>query len=265
MVLFAHIAKEHHCNIGHYKQCGNCSKIISPTANTLFHKVKFGIEKAFCVVFKVSATTKSISAKQLSKVIGVNRKTALLFQQKVRLAMKSSEKYPMEGQVEVDEAFIGQKEEGQIGRGAEDKAQIVVAIEKHGATGVKRMYARVIENASGAELKKTFEKHISKLAKVLTHKWKGYNSIAALYNITQEKSQPDQNFKVIHRCIQQLKSWIRGIHNSLSHHYLQGYLDEFCYRINRSIHKNTIFENLLGRMVSGQYRSKKQIKFAYSM
>jgi len=115
----------------------------------------------------------------------------------------------MEGQMEVDEAFIGQKEEGQIGRGAEDKAQIVVAIEKYGATGVKRMYARVIENASGSELKKIFEKHISKLAKVLIHKWKGYNSIAALYDITQEKSPPDQNFKAIHRCIQQL-NWRRS-------------------------------------------------------
>ncbi|MEY3411614.1 MAG: hypothetical protein RIQ70_300, partial [Bacteroidota bacterium] len=46
--------------------------------------------------------------------------------------------------------------------------------------------------------------------------------------------------------------------------YLQGYLDEFYYRINRSIHKNTIFENLLKRMVLGQYFSKKQIKFTYS-
>jgi len=97
-----------------------------------------------------------------------------------------------------------------------------VGIEKYGATGIKRMYDRVIENDSGAELKKTFKKHISELAKVLTDKWKGYNSIAALYNITQEKSQADQNFKVMHRCIEQLKSWIRGIHHSVSHDYLQG-------------------------------------------
>ena len=109
----------------------------------------------------MSATTKSISAEQLSKTIGVNRKTALLFQQKVRLAMKSSENHPMTGQIEVDEAFIGQKEEGQIGRGAENKAQIVVAVEKHGASGIKRMYVKVIENASAAELKTIFDKHIS--------------------------------------------------------------------------------------------------------
>jgi transposase-like protein len=212
----------------------------------------------------MSATTKSISAEQLSKSIGVNRKTALLFQQKVRLAMKSSQKQPMTGQIEVDEAFIGQQEEGNVGRGAENKAQIVVAVEKQGATGVKRMYAKVIENASSTQLKAIFEEHIAKEAKVLTDKWKGYSPLTELYSISQEKSQPDTNFKVMHRCIQQLKSWIRGIHHSVNHDYLQGYLDEFCYRINRSIHKNTIFENLIQRMVVAHNITKNQIKVAYS-
>jgi transposase-like protein len=255
--------EEYSCNKLHHKRCKSCQKHISPTINTLFHKVKFGIEKAFYVILKMSGTTKSISAEQLSKTIGVNRKTALLFQQKVRIAMKSSELYPLEGQVEVDEAFIGQKEEGQTGRGAEQKAQIVVAIEKNGATGVKRMYARKIENASSASLKVIFEKQISKEATILTDKWTGYSPLSELYDITQEKSEPDKNFKVMHRCIQQLKSWIRGIHHSVDHDYLQGYLDEFCYRINRSIHKETIFDNLLQRMVFSSQITKKQIKFVY--
>lgn len=260
---FCNSTEEYNCEKLNHKRCKKCQKLISPTMNTLFHKVKFGIEKAFYVVLKMSGTTKSVSAEQLSKMIGVNRKTALLFQQKVRLAMKSSENYPLEGQVEVDEAFIGQKEDGQIGRGAEEKAQIVLAVEKNGASGVKRMYARKIDNASTSELKAIFEKQISQKATILTDKWKGYSPLTEIYNIKQEKSEPDKNFKVMHRCIQQLKSWIRGIHHSVNHDYLQGYLDEFCYRINRSIHKNTIFDNLLQRMVSETKITKKQIKFAY--
>lgn len=260
---FCGSAEEYNCGKLNHKRCKKCQKLISPTMDTLFHKLKFGIEKAFYVVLKMSGTTKSVSAEQLSKMIGVNRKTALLFQQKVRLAMKSSENYPMEGQVEVDEAFIGQKEEGQIGRGAEQKAQVVVAVEKNGATGVKRMYPRKIENASASELKVIFEKQISQKATILTDKWKGYSPLAEIYDIRQEKSEPDKNFKVMHRCIQQLKSWIRGIHHSVSHDYLQGYLDEFCYRINRSIHKNTIFDNLLQKMVLASKTTKNQIKFAY--
>lgn len=256
--------EEANCNQMHSKRCKSCQRVISATANTLFHNIKFGIVKAFYIVFKMSATTKSISAEQLSKTVGVNRKTSLLFQQKIRLAMRSSKKYPLTGQVEIDEAFIGQEEAGAIGRGAENKAQIAVAVEKNGATGIKRVYIQKIENASASELKVLFDSYISPLATVLTDKWKGYTPLAETFNIRQEKSQPDKNFKVMHRCIQQVKSWIRGIHHSVNHDYLQGYLNEFCYRINRSQSKETIFDNLLVRMVNGVYKSKKQIKFAYN-
>jgi transposase-like protein len=257
-------SEEANCNQMHAKRCKSCQRVISATSNTLFHKMKFGIEKAFYIVFKMSATTKSISAEQLSKTVGVNRKTALLFQQKVRLAMKSSGKYPLKGQVEVDEAFIGQQEAGAIGRGAQEKAQIAIAVEKNGVTGIKRVYIHKIDNASSSQLKVLFEAHISPLATVLTDKWKGYTPLTEAFNITQEKSQPDKNFKVMHRCIQQVKSWIRGVHHSVHHDYLQGYLNEFCYRINRSQSKETIFDNLLVRMVNGLYKSKKQIKFVYN-
>lgn len=256
--------KEDNCNIAHHKRCSDCLRIISPTAQTLFHNVKFGIEKAFYIVFKMSATTKSISAEQLAKAIGINRKSALLFQHKVRRAMQSSENHPMDGQVEVDEAFIGQKEKGQIGRDSKDKVQIVVAIEKTGSSGIKRMYARKIENASSAQLQMIFDKHISKSAKILTDKWKSYSPIGKHFNITQEKSEPDKNFKVMHRGIQQLKSWIRGIHHSVDKRYLQAYLEEFCYRINRSIHKDSIFENLMSKMIATPQMTKNQIKFVYS-
>jgi hypothetical protein len=254
--------EEYFCNVAHHKRCKKCLSLISATANTLFHNVKFGIEKAFYVVFKMSATTKSVSATQLAKSIGVNKKTALLFQHKVRLAMQSSGQHPLQGEVEVDEAFIGQQEEA-VGRGAEKKAQIAIAVEKHGGIGIKRVYAIKIENASAASLKVLFDKHIAPTAKVLTDKWTGYSPLKEVFNVSQEKSEPDKNFKVMHRCVQQIKSWIRGIHHSVSHTYLQGYLNEFCYRINRSIHKSTIFDNLIVRMVQADYKSKNQIKFAY--
>jgi hypothetical protein len=46
------------------------------------------------------------------------------------MAMKSSEMYPFEGDVEVDETLMGGKEDGNQGRGAKSKDLIAVAIEK---------------------------------------------------------------------------------------------------------------------------------------
>ena len=50
----------------------------SATAGTLFHKVKFGIQKAFCIAFKMTCTTKGISSTQASKHYGVTQKNILV-------------------------------------------------------------------------------------------------------------------------------------------------------------------------------------------
>ena len=80
-----------------------------PTANTLFHRVKFGVRKAFFICFEMSTSTKSLSASYMGICYGVTEKTARLFMHKVREAMKSSENNPMDGEVHVDEFVIGGK------------------------------------------------------------------------------------------------------------------------------------------------------------
>ena len=56
------IVKKHHS-----RECTKCRYIESSTANTLFHKVKFGLQKAFCIVFEMSCTTKGLSSTQMAK------------------------------------------------------------------------------------------------------------------------------------------------------------------------------------------------------
>jgi hypothetical protein len=113
------------------RDCNRCHHIESPTAGGLFHKVKFGLKKAFCIVFEMSATTKSMSANQMSKRLEIRYTTAWLFMQKVRNAMKSSETKPMKGDVVVDEFVFGGRENLKQGRSTDSKKKkIVVAIEK---------------------------------------------------------------------------------------------------------------------------------------
>ena len=86
--------------------CTRCKHVESPSSSTLFHKVKFGLQKAFMIAFEMSATTKDLSSTQMGKRYGIKRQSAWLFMQKVRVGMKSSGKSPMEGKVVVDE-FVG--------------------------------------------------------------------------------------------------------------------------------------------------------------
>ena len=234
----------------HSKTCNKCSHTESATANTLFHKVKFGIRKAFFICFEMSTTTKSLSANYVSERFGVTEKTARLFMHKVREAMKSSGNHPMKGKVHVDEFVIGGKEEGKVGRSYEgNKKKIVCAVELTEDGKVKRIYSMKIENYSSKELKKIFNKHISNEAEITTDKWKGYRPLMKDYDITQVKSDGGLNFMALHTMIHQIKSWIRTTYSWVSEFNTDRYLDEFCYRINRSQMKENIFNNLIGRMV----------------
>ncbi len=53
------------------------------------------------------------------------------------------------------------------------------------------------------------------------------------------------------------KSWLRGMHHRVIH--LQSYIDEYCYRFNRSNMKEGLFENLILRMVNQRPMTYKQI------
>ena len=78
--------------------------------------------------------------------------------------------------------------------------------------------------------------------RVTTDKWRGYRPISKAYDITQIESNRGLNFKALHTMINQVKSWV-------SDNNLNRYFNEFCFRINRSQSKATIFNNLIVKMV----------------
>lgn len=92
---------------GYRYHCYGCNHVESATASTLFHKVKFGLQKAFCVVFEMSPSTKSVSSIQMGKQFVIRHGTAWYFMQKVRKSMRSSLMYPLTEIVHVDEFTEG--------------------------------------------------------------------------------------------------------------------------------------------------------------
>ena len=93
-------------------------------------------------------------------------------------------------------------------------------------------------------------KHIDKKAQVPTDKWKGYRPISKVYNITQVDSNKALNLKDLHTMLHQIQSWIRTTYSWVSQFNLNRYFNEFCFRINRSQSKNTIFNNLITKMIN---------------
>ena len=242
------------------RTCNKCSDTESPTANTIFHRVRFGVRTAFFICFEMATTTKSLSATQMGVRYGITEKTARLFMLKIREAMVSSENHPMDGNVQVDEFVLGGYEQGKVGRSYNaKKKKAITAVEFTDNGKVKRMYALHIKDFSARSLQYMFIKHIDRNAKVTTDKWKGYRPIAKAYKITQIDSNTGFNFKTLHTMIHQIKPWIRTTYSWVSEFNLNRYFNEFCFRINRSQSKSTIFNNLINKMVSKDKIYQKEI------
>ena len=201
----------------------------------------------------MSATTKSLSTIQMAKRLKISRTTATSFIKKVRISMASSAFQPMIGQVFVDEFVFGGKEDLKQGRSNNlKKKKLILAVETNDNGGIKRVYFDQIENYSCKEIRKIFDKHISKSASIKTNKWTGYNPLKKEFDLNQIKSNKRSSSKELHTIIHQVKSWLRSTFSWVHKQHIQKYLDKFSYLINKSIYKENIFDLLINRMMNTQ-------------
>lgn len=243
------------------RRCSKCGYDESTTTGTLFHKLKFGIDKAFEMLYEIVTSKKGANSIWLAEHFGVNQKTAWLFRQKVQLAMKSTEKYPLEDEVHVDEFEIGTPQAGEQGRSRSDKkVRVVIAFEhRDGKSG--RGYAKIIEDYSAASLKPIFDAHIKEDAQILADGWRGYNPLKEDYpNLKQTLSNNGKNFKMLHIQIRNFKNWLRGVHSYCNKEYLQKYIDEYFFRFNRRNHRKSILDKIIQRCMAHEPMTYIQIK-----
>ncbi len=243
------------------RRCTSCGYEESPTANTLFHKVKFGISNAFEMAYDISTSKKGSNSIWLAERHGVKQMTAWLFRRKVQEAMKSSENHPLEGEVHVDEFEIGTPQKGEQGRSkSEKKIRVVIALEyRDGKAG--RGYAQVIEDYSAQSLGKIFNTHIDIDAQITTDGWSGYKPLIKKYpKFEQKLSNKGQNFKMLHIQIRNFKNWLRGVHSYCSKELISRYIQEYFFRFNRLNFRKTILDKLLERMISHKPMAYNSVK-----
>lgn len=75
-------------------RCRNCKYVESPTAGTLFHKLKFPITKAFYMMYLVYLKGKTLSLDELSEILDLRRETCWSFRKKI---LEAQEDYSKKG------------------------------------------------------------------------------------------------------------------------------------------------------------------------
>jgi transposase-like protein len=236
----------------HLWQCSECALQTSVTAGTVMHKTRTPLRTWFWAAYLVATHHPGISAKQLQRQLGLSRyETAWLILQKLRRAMVAPEREPLKDEVEIDEFYLGGREEGRKGGRQRGKKVLVgVAIEVRGH-GSGRLRLQVLKDASGNSLQHFVKATTTEGAIVHTDGWQGYAGLAKVGYEHRARSQrvaqpSEQLLPRAHRAVSNLKAWMHGTHRDVSAEHLPVYLDEYVFRHNRRRTPMAAFQTLLG-------------------
>lgn len=247
-------SKVYICKNGKYR-CKNTGKYFNVKTNTLFDNTKIELQKWFLAIWLVTSHKKGISSLQLSKDISVTQKTAWFMLQRIRKCFGIENDNDLNGNVEVDETYIGGKNKNRHynkkiknsqGRSSKDKAPVIGMVERQG-----KLNAYKISDVQAETLTKEIIKKVKETANLYTDEWLGYKDISKLYNHSIVKHNEGQyvdgiNFtNTIEGFWSLLKRGIIGIYHFTSKKHLQKYIDEFVFRYNTRIYNECDRFNLL--------------------
>lgn len=241
------------------RRCSACRYDESATAHTIFHNLKFSLQKAFYGIFRY-CKKKGISSYELAKEIGVSQPTAWLFHCKLQQTFASSGQNPLTGEVHIDEFVTGGPEKGMPGRsdGKKKKTLIMVEVRPGGKTG--RVYCSKIADFKKSTLYPIIESTVADDANVVTDEYPSYDKLKEKFPMAiQQKSNTGKAFLVLHQQIMNIKGWLRGIHHQCSEKHYQKYLNEYCFRANRRNTEKYIFRNIMQRVVTIKTKTFKEL------
>jgi transposase-like protein len=232
-------------------QCAQCKKQHSLTAGTLFQDTHMPLLKWFWAIYLVSRDKRGISALALKNAIHVSYQTAWELLHKIRRAMADKDQeYVLEGTVIVDDAYFGSPtKDKKRGRGTE-KILVLVAVsidEKSESPLFSKM--SVIENMKDTTVKNSIADMVELNSSLRTDAHRTLINLDdfkhQVVNMSKENGQTKKAIDWVHVVISNAKAYILGTYHGLPAKYLQRYLDEFCYRLNRRFCESMIFDKLV--------------------
>lgn len=246
-------------------QCHSCNKSYSVLVGTIFESTKLPLTQWFLAIALILNAKKGLSARQLSRDLGVNRKTGWYLQMRIRRAMEEGEDNGLfKGIVEVDETFIGGKKANHSKKkrqerrdnqlqttGYQDKQPVIGLLERDG-----RIKLQVVEKAHGKTIKPIVEQVVSKDATIVTDGFGGYAGLNKIFREHQVLNKEKEEYtkgkyhtNTIEGFWTLLKRGIYGQYHKVSRRHLQSYLDEFTFKYNHRTDK-LIFEVLINKIAN---------------
>lgn len=226
---------------GNYR-CKNTGKNFNVRTNTIFCGSKVLLQKWFIAIWFETSNKKGISSCQLSRNLGVTQKTAWFMLQRIRECFYSENQHQLDGDVELDETFVGGKNKNRHknkkvkkcqGRSFKDKTPVLGMLERGG-----NVVCRVVKSTSKKSLTAPILRTVKRSATLFTDEWCGYDTVGKVYTrcvVDHGKGQyvdGDAYTNNIEGFWSIVKRSIIGIYHKTSRKHLQRYMNEYVFRYN---------------------------------
>ena len=252
-------------------QCNACRHQASLIAGTVFQSTKLPLTIWFLAIYLISQAKTGLSALALKRQLGVSYPTAWLIHHKLMQVMAGrEERYTLEGNVQVDDAYLGgERSGGKVGRGSENKIPFVAAVslcEKGHPQHVK------LTPVSGFTLKAITawaKEHLAPGSAVFSDGLICFEAVTEAgcshhpTVMAGRKPRDVQEFKWINTVLGNLKTSLSGCYHAFGFRkYAPRYLAAFCYRFNRRFDLRSLHKRLLVAAVGTLPQPLRSIRLA---
>jgi transposase-like protein len=233
-------------------ECASCHHQFSVTTGTIFNDTHLPLEKWFAATYLLCEAKKGMSACQIQRTLGISYKTAWFLCHRIRAAMAQCDKPMLDGEVEIDETYVGGRSHGKRGRGT--KKRPVLAIRQRNGE-VRFFHAKDVTSRS---LEKFMRENLSKDVDVMfTDELPAYKGIAKRMGLKHQMVQHgikeyvrgNAHTNSVESAFSLFKRGLRGSWHKLSAKHLQAYLEEMSFRFNRR-KRSDLFMDTLRHMIT---------------
>lgn len=232
--------------------CTACGHHLHPTAGTIFHKSSTSLHLWFHAIYLMTSTRCGISAKQLERELGVTYKTAWRMAKLIRQDLMIQDDEPLDGEVEVDETYIGGRRRGVRGRpktGDPKKTAVLGMVQRKGRVAAVR-----VTDAKAKTLMPHVRERVLPRSVVYTDELKSYNKLKRtgyqhrrIHHAEKVYVSGDVHTNTIDGFWSLMKRGINGVYHAVSAKHLHGYLNEYTFRYNHRSKAENQFKKLLLR------------------
>jgi hypothetical protein len=259
---------EHHWWLASKEQweCTSCNFRTTLRSGTIMESSKLPIRTWFLAMAFMSNTKKGISASEMQRQLRHKRYgTVWKLMHKIRQAMGSRDaKYTLEGEIEFDEGYFPvdvQTKKGEklkAGRGSQRQRNVGVLAESTPLedieTGLQSRQCRyfkmmVLPDHQAESVDEFIGTSIAEQSILFSDQSSSYLHLEDLVHVhVAEKSNRQttiETLRWVHFTIYNAKRTFAGIYHKIKGKYLQAYLDEFCFKLNRRYFGERLFERLV--------------------